>query len=224
MAFGTVEQAIRDIRDGKFVVVADDNEFLALSDTSVINLTLDNVRIACTRQDVEFVPGTASDNEARLIFTPDFTGEDTTHTLKVWAQDASGNSEPTKEEPYTLSFRVQTSAEVENLYPYPNPMHNFTTFMFRLRGADASLVDDLRIRVYTISGRPVREFDLLDNPGLLEDGGLRIGWNRVVWDGRDEDGDLLATGVYLYKVFFRAEGRDVSVNNDSGVEKIAIIR
>ena len=206
------------------ISVTDDNEFLALSDTSVINLTLDNVRIAYTRQDVEFVPGTGSDNEARLIFTPDFTGEDTTHTLKVWAQDASGNSEPTKEEPYTLSFRVQTAAEVENLYPYPNPMHNFTTFMFRLRGADASLVDDLRIRVYTISGRPVREFDLLDNPGLLEDGGLRIGWNRVVWDGRDEDGDLLATGVYLYKVFFRSEGRDVSVNNDSGIEKIAIIR
>ena len=26
MAFGTVEQAIRDIRDGKFVVVADDED------------------------------------------------------------------------------------------------------------------------------------------------------------------------------------------------------
>lgn len=206
------------------ITVSDDNPFLSLGDTTVINLTLDGARIGYTRPDVEFVPGSPPDNEARLIFSPDFTGQDTTHTLKAWAQDASGNSEPTKEAPYTLSFRVQGNANVESLYPYPNPMHNFTTFMFRLLGADASLVEDFRIRVYTISGRPVREFDLVDEPGLLEGGGLRIGWNRLVWDGRDEDGDLLATGVYLYKVFLKADGREISVNNDSGIEKLAIIR
>lgn len=206
------------------IVVTDDNQFASLVDSTTINLSLDNTRVAYSRSDVQFIPASPSNNEARLIFSPDFSGQDTTHTMKVWAQDASGNSDPTKEEPYTLSFRVQDAAEIESIYPYPNPMHNFTTFMFRLRGADAGLVDDLRIRVYTISGRPVREFDLLNDPALLEDGGLRIGWNRLVWDGRDADGDLLATGVYLYKVFLRAEGRDISVNNDMGVEKIAIIR
>lgn len=206
------------------IVVTDENQFSPLADTTVINVSLDEQRVAYTRPDVEFIPGSSSKNEARLIFSPDFSGQDTTHTLKVWAQDESGNSDPTKEEPYTLSFRVQDAAEIESIYPYPNPMHNFTTFMFRLRGADAGLVDDLRIRIYTISGRPVREFDLLDDPGLLEAGGLRIGWNRLNWDGRDADGDLLATGIYLYKVFFRAEGREISINNDSGIEKIAIIR
>jgi hypothetical protein len=206
------------------ITVTDENQFLSLIDTTVVSLALDGVSISNSSPEVQFTPGAPPDNQATLIFSPDFSGQDTTHTLKAWAQDASGNSNPTMEEPYVLSFRVQTAAEVENLYPYPNPMHNFTTFMFQLRGADTSFIEDFRIRVYTVSGRPVREFDLLDDPNLLEEGGLRIGWNRMTWDGRDEDGDLLATGVYLYKVFLRAEGREISVNNDSSIEKLAIIR
>ena len=92
------------------------------------------------------------------------------------------------------------------------------------RGADPSLVEDLKIRIYTISGRSVREFDLVRDPFHLEAGGLRIGWNRVRWDGTDKDGDHLGNGVYLYKVFLRAEGKEMLVNNASGIEKIAIVR
>ena len=144
--------------------------------------------------------------------------------FRARCQDAAGNANPSKEDPYTFSFRVQTEAEVESLYPYPNPMNNFTTFMFKLRGADPSLVEDMLIRIYTISGRLVREFDLVSDPFHLEAGGLQIGWNRIPWDGTDEDGDLLGNGVYLYKVFLRAEGKELFVNNESGIEKIAIVR
>ena len=206
------------------VVLEDENEFHPLTDSTSITVLLDNSRLSYERPDVVFEPATEDDNQARLTFSPDFTGEDTTHTLKIYAQDAAGNPNPSKEEPYTFSFRVQTDAEVESLYPYPNPMHNFTTFMFKLRGADPSLVEDLRIRIYTISGRIVREFDLINDPFELEAGGLQIGWNRVPWDGTDEDGDLLANGVYLYRVFLRAEGEEMMVNNESGIEKIAIVR
>jgi hypothetical protein len=206
------------------VTLSDDNEYRPLSDSTVITILMDGNKISYNRPDVVFEPADDEDNEATLTFSPDFTGEDTTHTLKIYAQDAVGNANPSREEPYSFSFRVQTEAEVESLYPYPNPMHNFTTFMFRLRGADPSLVEDLRIRIYTLSGRVVREFDLVNDSYHLESGGLQIGWNRLQWDGTDEDGDLLANGVYLYQVFLRAEGEELMVNNESGIEKIAIVR
>ncbi len=50
----------------------------------------------------------------------------------------------------------------------------------------------------TISGRIVREIS------ADEIGPIRIGNNitQYAWDGRDEFGDQLANGVYLYKVKF----------------------
>jgi hypothetical protein len=119
---------------------------------------------------------------------------------------------------------VQSAFEIESMYPYPNPMHTFTTFAFRLRGADALLADEFRMRIYTVTGRLIREFDLIDDPALLEIPGLRIGWNKLRWDGRDADGDLVAPGVYLYKVFLKAEGQSMEVNNDASIEKLVVLR
>ena len=49
------------------------------------------------------------------------------------------------------------------------------------------------------------------------------GWNKVFWDGRDADGDLLGTGVYLYKVYMKVDGEVVEVN-EAPVEKIVVLR
>ena len=57
----------------------------------------------------------------------------------------------------------------------------------------------------TISGRVVRE--ITEN----ELGELRIGRNitEYAWDGKDEFGDPLANGVYLYRVKARIDGEDI---------------
>ncbi|MEM1269056.1 MAG: hypothetical protein AAGI08_03310, partial [Bacteroidota bacterium] len=205
------------------VVLRDENPYLALSDTSFVTMELDGEKLSFSRPDVQFVPGTLEKNEARVIFTPEFR-RDTTHTLILYAEDASGNSNPTFDEPYQVNFRVSPNPSVSTLYPYPNPMNTRTTFAFRLLGADPGLVDDFRIRIYTINGRLIREFDLVEDPSTLDGGALRIGWNKVDWDGTDQDGDLIANGVYLYKVFLRADGKELEVNNDSGIEKLVVIR
>ncbi len=202
------------------IFVEDRNARLPLADTTVVQVKLDGASIPFSRPDLMFEPATPPDNRARLRFTPDLGGSDTTHTLQVFAQDASGNPAPG----YQVHFRIQSAVDVETLYPYPNPMSSATTFAFQLRGADPSLIEDFRIRLYTVNGRPVREFDLIEEPYLLEGGGLRIGWNKLPWDGRDEDGDLLATGVYLYKVYLKAEGNALPVNNQTGIEKLVVIR
>jgi flagellar hook assembly protein FlgD len=92
-----------------------------------------------------------------------------------------------------------------------------------MRGANTSLVEDLRIRIYTIAGRLVRELDLLQDPSLLQNGALKMDWNKVKWNGLDEFGDTLPTGTYLYKVAFRTnEGAQQA--NQNPIEKLVIIR
>lgn len=207
------------------IVVNDDSRYLPMTDTSNFHVSLDGAELSLDRPDIRFEPGTLeNNNEARIIFTPDFTDRDTTHTLTFWAKDASGNANPTELSPYQVHFRIQNAADVESLYPYPNPMTNFTRFAFQLRGADPGLVEDFRIRIYTLSGQLVQEFDLIDDPALLESGMLRIGWNKLVWDTRDADGHDLGSGVYLYKVFLRADGEEITVNNDTGIDKLVIMR
>ncbi len=204
------------------IIIKDEGAFQLLNDTSLIQIELDKDAVNFTDPNIQFQPGTANKNEARIFYTPDLSGRDTTHTLFLRVFDAAGNV--AEESPYQVHFRVQSAFEIETLYPYPNPMHTATTFAFRLRGDDALMAEEFRIRIYTLSGRLIKEFDLIEDPWLLEIPGLRIGWNKLVWDGRDADGDLIATGVYLYKVFLRAEGQRLSVNNNSSVEKLVVLR
>jgi flagellar hook assembly protein FlgD len=58
------------------------------------------------------------------------------------------------------------------------------------------------VQVYTVAGRVVRHIPLAA-------GALRIGFNTVAWDGKDEDGDEVANGVYFYKIRIAAAGGDI---------------
>lgn len=210
------------------IAVSDENPYLRLDDPSAFQVMLDQ-RIL-TPDEFEFTPASAELNEARIRFEPNLAGADTVHTITVRAFDATGNAalvDPTAEDStrYQAHFRVQNELQIDNIYPYPNPMSRRTRLMFLMRGSDASIVDDFRIRIYTVSGRLVREFDILNDPMLLEAGGLKIGWNSIPWDGTDEDGDAVASGVYLYKIFLRdQDGQELAVNNPESLDRIAVIR
>ncbi len=203
------------------VVIKDDNKYLALEDTTNLTVRLDETVVEYALPNVSFIPGTAEKNEARFVYDAEFA-RDSTHTLVITGRDASGNASPTSEDPYRVNFRVQTTTEVKNMFNYPNPMNSFTTFAFQLRGLDAAVVDDLRLRIYTVNGRLIREFDIVEDPSLLDSGVVQVGWNKFSWDGTDEDGDQVANGVYLYKVILQADGKDMT--DDFEIEKIAVIR
>jgi hypothetical protein len=195
------------------ILLRDDNAFFPLSDTTLTDLRLDDRLIPFSSPNLTFEPATEAGEEARILFTPDFTGQDTTHTLRIEAKDASGNE---LKEPYQTHFRVSTQQKIRDLYPYPNPMNTHTTFAFRVEGGTSSPAA-FRLRIYTLAGRLIRAFDGSDvNSGT----GLRIGWNSLRWNGRDADGDRVATGVYLYRVSM--EGENGSFEGD--IEKIAVIR
>ena len=207
------------------VLVRDDNPYLVLDDTSYVDVYLkgglpsrgpglgsDFRRIPFVGDALDFVPpDSGTTDPLRLQFEPDLGGRDSTYTLKVEAEDTRGNAV----EPYQGSFRVQQSQVIRDVYPYPNPMNTHTTFAFRVEGGRNEALRDFTLRIYTLSGRLVRQLEdrHLDAP-------LRVGWNTLRWNGRDEDGDRVATGVYLYRV--NIEGAETTFRGD--VEKISVIR
>ena len=157
-----------------------DDSPLDISDTLRVNLLLDGERIAFgTGQHLRLLASTDSGTVALLQFTPHF--DDGEHTLEVIFIDASGNLSSR-----SINFAVASRVKLLRVMNYPNPMAQKTDFTFEL-----TQPAEVRIRIYTVNGRLIR---------ALEAGALGAGFNSVFWDGLDGDGDLIANGVYLYRV------------------------
>ncbi len=69
---------------------------------------------------------------------------------------------------------------------YPNPFNPSTTISYHL-----ARPSDVSIKIYDIMGRVVFDFHRDDAPA---------GAHTFVWDGNDNDGRPLASGIYFYKM------------------------
>lgn len=69
---------------------------------------------------------------------------------------------------------------------YPNPFNPNTTIEF-----DLAKANDAQIIIYNIKGQAIRHFTLSD--------AVR-GTNRITWDGRDDKGNLQASGTYMFRL------------------------
>ncbi len=79
------------------------------------------------------------------------------------------------------------------LQNYPNPFNPTTTIRFEIQNTSASLTP-ARLTIFNLLGQKVRV--LVNEP-------LTTGVHQVQWDGRDENGVPVPSGVYLYQL--RAE-------------------
>jgi hypothetical protein len=85
---------------------------------------------------------------------------------------------------------------VSDVFNYPNPFPSGTTFTFR---QNLRTPLNATVKIYTLAGRLIQSLDGV-SPGEP--------FVKIPWDGRDRDGDILANGVYLYKVIVRTtDGR-----------------
>ncbi len=66
-------------------------------------------------------------------------------------------------------------------------MQDRTYFTFSMRNDRNAAI---KIKIFTVAGRLI---DTIETHG-------HVGYNEYLWDGRDERGDLLANGVYFYKI------------------------
>ncbi|MFQ5751470.1 MAG: FlgD immunoglobulin-like domain containing protein, partial [bacterium] len=123
------------------------------------------------------------------------------HQIEVMAKDGAGNLRY-----FQAPFYVSSEFLIANVMNYPNPFQNETEFTYILT-QDA---DQVKIKIYTIAGRLIRELDFLPN---------RVGFNHFSWNGLDHDQDTLANGVYLYKIIARKGDQQMEV-----VEKFVVMR
>jgi hypothetical protein len=209
------------------ITLKDENRFLALDDTSNFNVFIKypnqttEKRIAFSNA-LQFTPAQLPNNSCKIEWKPEFAS-DGKYTLIVQAIDRSKNVSGAVD--YNIQFEIINKQTVTEVLNYPNPFSTSTRFVFTLTGSD--IPDVFTIQIMTITGKVVKEIT------KNELGNLHIGRNitEYTWDGKDEFGDKLANGVYLYRVITRHNGEAVEKNQtdaDSffkkGIGKMVIIR
>ncbi|MCX7863355.1 MAG: C25 family cysteine peptidase, partial [Bacteroidales bacterium] len=187
------------------IQLKDENKFLALNDTSLFAIYLTDMNTNIERRiyfnnsesPLLFYPAQLPKNSCKIEYRPILT--DGMYMLRVQAKDVSNNISGQYD--YTIRFRVITRQAISYVLNYPNPFSTSTRFVFTLTGSQ--IPDEMRIEIYTITGRLVKT---IRNEEL---GNIHIGRNitEYAWDGTDNFGDKLATGTYFYRVVATYKGK-----------------
>ncbi|ARN78406.1 flagellar hook capping protein, Fjo24 [Nonlabens spongiae] len=130
------------------------------------------------------------------------------HTLTVKAWDTHNNSVESD-----IQFVVSESEGVEltKVLNYPNPFNNYTEFWFNHNRPFEPL--DVQVQVMTISGKVVwSTVQNVTTTGFTS--------REITWDGRDDFGQRLGKGVYVYKIHVKSTLTNQSA---SKIEKLVIL-
>jgi hypothetical protein len=123
------------------------------------------------------------------------------HTLKLKVWDVYNNSK----ESYTEFIVSENEAvSIENLLNYPNPFSTYTEFHFDHNKPGQNITANLTVT--SVSGKIVKSItQTIPNS--------QTHCSDLTWDGKDDYGDQLARGVYLYTMKLKAEdGSEISKN------------
>lgn len=161
----------------------------------------------------DFYEATLDNSREGIVKYPLSSLEEGLHSITVKAWDISNNPG----EDFT-EFVVARSSElaINHVLNYPNPFTTSTNFQFEhnLPGT----MFNVQVQIYTISGRLLKTID----ETVISDG-YRV--SDIHWDGKDDFGDHIGKGVYVYKVQIAAENgeQEVRVSN-SAFEKLVILK
>jgi hypothetical protein len=196
------------------ITLKDENKFLQLNDTGAFTVSLQTPNQGSpTRlyfgKDLLFTPASLPKNSCAINYNPNLA-TDGKYSLLVQARDRSNNRSGLQS--YEVDFMVNNKPSVTNVLNYPNPFSTATRFVFTLTGSEVPEV--FTIQIMTITGKVVREIT------RAELGHIHIGRNITdySWDGRDEYGDKLGNGVYLYRVITRLNGESIE-KSATGADK-----
>jgi hypothetical protein len=80
---------------------------------------------------------------------------------------------------------IKTFAILQN---YPNPFNPSTTIEYQLPKSG-----NVEIKIFNVTGQLVKIFDRTFQA---------LGMHAIVWDGRNNNGQTMASGLYIYQVAF----------------------
>ena len=124
------------------------------------------------------------------------------HTLRLKAWDVYNNSSTSE-----IQFVVHDQdleLVISNVLNYPNPFINYTEFWFNHNSSSDLSVS---IQIFTISGKLVKTIN-----GYVNTTNSSSLSRDLFWDARDDFGDKVAKGVYIYRLTVRSDqiGKQVS--------------
>ncbi|MEZ4778945.1 MAG: type IX secretion system sortase PorU [Flavobacteriaceae bacterium] len=134
--------------------------------------------------------------------------EEGLHTLTVKAWDVYNNSSTTE-----IQFVVagDDKLKIERVLNYPNPFVNYTEFWFNHNRPFEPL--EVQVQVFTVTGKVVwTRNQIVNTDGFLS--------RDIVWDGKDDFGDKIGKGVYVYKLTVKST---LTGNKVEKFEKLVIL-
>lgn len=192
------------------ISLVDDYEFLRLSDTTVFDIYLQYPsatspkRISFGESWMHFQPAPESGKNVAIVEMTPYLHEEGLYYMRVSARDASGN--PSGLNDYQITFRVVHTGAISRIYAAPNPFSSTTSFVYTLTGEGPPA--DYTLRIADMAGRTVREIS------SEEIGPLTVGTHYMTfqWDGSDQNGVILPSGMYLYTLIARdGDGRPYKI-------------
>ena len=114
--------------------------------------------------------------------------EDGLHTLTFKAWDVYNNLATSE-----IQFIVAKNENItlEKVLNYPNPFVDYTEFWFQHNRPSETL--QVQVQILTITGKIVKTI----NQTIVTEGNLS---REIIWNGRDDFGDKIGKGVYIYKL------------------------
>jgi endonuclease I len=165
---------------------------------------------------VDYIPSSPNNEpyHGRLSTLLEWHTED---PVDLWEQNRNekiyewqGNRNPFIDHPEFVSLIWEENSIEEDapyciaLYASPNPFSTSTKISFNLHRRDA---ESAEIKIYNIKGQLVKEFKIRNSK-------LKIS-GEVVWDGKDESGKQMPSGIYLYRL---------SAGEESVVKKMILLK
>lgn len=130
------------------------------------------------------------------------------HTITFKAWDVYNN-------PITAEIQFVVVGDdkitLTNVLNYPNPFTNYTQFWFSHNKPYEPL--DVQVQVMTVTGKVVwTRNQVVNTEGFLS--------REVTWDGKDDFGDRIGKGVYIYKLTVRST---LTGTKSEKIEKLVIL-
>ncbi|WP_367773429.1 type IX secretion system sortase PorU [Flavobacterium sp. WC2421] len=130
------------------------------------------------------------------------------HTIVFKAWDVYNNPTTTEIQFLVVGDETITLTHVLN---YPNPFVNYTEFWFTHNRPYEPLT--VQIQVFTITGKVVwTKNQIITTEGFLS--------KEITWDGRDDFGNKIGKGVYIYKLTVKSSTTNKKAEK---IEKLVIL-
>jgi Tol biopolymer transport system component len=134
----------------------------------------------------------AAGDSANVELYIDFTGfQQGLYSASAIVEDDSGNFLKAVHMLVLYGFPVDVDEEqLDNnslqMYAYPNPLNNNASISFSLKETEI-----IHLSIYNLKGQLIR---------TIVDERLGVGNHVYSWNGKDQDGNEVKNGIYLYKI------------------------